>query len=144
MKWMDDGIRDILHLPADERAKLKRLDEAIQGKMKKSWLSWWGLILLGVGIAAKWINPLFAIVVYVTFIGYKKVICVLAGSGETMLNEYESLQRQNEKLKADRDKRTEEEKTELLATVRAGKNVQDHAESRIGTIGFGRNSEDEE
>jgi len=134
MKWMDDGIRDILRLPSDEREKLKRLDETIQGKKKWWWLHWWGLLLLGVGIGARWINPLFAVPVYVTIICLRLAIRMLQGCSEAMANEYDSLQRENEELKASRTNQRDEKEMELAASVaHDGREAQ-----RIEPIGFGR------
>ena len=134
MKWMDDGVRDILHLPSDEREKLKRLDDTIQEKKKRWWLCWWGLALLGVGIAADWINPLFAVAVYITIICLRLAIRMLQGCSEAMANEYDLLQRENEKLKASSTNQRDKEEMELAASVpNCGRE-----EQRVEPIGFGR------
>ncbi|MGB6787573.1 MAG: hypothetical protein WBE20_05500 [Candidatus Acidiferrales bacterium] len=140
MKWMDDGVRDILHLPSDEREKLKRLDDTIQEKKKRWWLCWWGLALLGVGIAADWINPLFALAIYAVFVWNRKLYKILHGFFSALYDEYESMQRENEKLRT-RTNQPDEKEMELAATVHPDGEVQNQTERqpRLGTIGFGGN-----
>ena len=137
MNFIDETTRDLLRLPSSEKEKLKRLDKAIVGKTKRWWLSWWGLVLLGAGIGMKWINPIFAVPVYITFIWLGLALKGLQGASEAMLNEYESLQQETEEPKADREKRRDAENIDRVATRLEEIQSQAESQPRQGTIGFG-------